>query len=62
MHHTRKKLLAAIRKNPEATVRDLQKTCKASTTSLVQHHLLVLQAAGVIRKVNRWEIIEEQEQ
>ncbi len=55
----RNRLLAAIKKQPEATVRELQKMAKMSSPSVVQHHLLVLQANGVIRKINKWEIIEK---
>lgn len=58
LHPKQQAILKAIRKNPEITVRELQAACKISSTSLVQHHLLSLQAAGVIRKVNRWEIVE----
>lgn len=59
LHPKQQAILKAIRKNPEITVRELQAACKISSTSLVQHHLLNLQALGIIRKVNRWEIIEE---
>lgn len=55
-------ILKAIRKNPESTVRQLQVACKITSTSVVQHHLLVLQANGIIRKINRWEIIKERDQ
>jgi DNA-binding MarR family transcriptional regulator len=58
-HPKQQAILKAIRKTPEITVRELQATCKITSTSVVQHHLLVLQADGIIRKVNRWEIIEE---
>lgn len=58
LHPKQQAILKAIRKNPEITVRQLQATLKTSSTSVVQHHLLVLQAAGIITKVNRWEIIE----
>jgi len=58
LHKTQKSLLKAIKKNPEITVRELQNACKISSPSVAQHHLLVLQANGIIRKVNKWEIIE----
>ena len=57
IHKTRTALLKSIKKNPEITVRELQTICKISSPSVVQHHLLVLQANGIIRKVNKWEII-----
>lgn len=58
-HPKQKAILKAIRKDPEITVRSLQKLLKISSSSVVQHHLLKLQAEGVIRKVNRWEIINQ---
>lgn len=57
LHKSQTKLLAAIKKRPDATVRELQKTCRMSSPSVVQHHLLVLQAKGIIRKIDRWEIV-----
>lgn len=59
MHPKAKAILKAIRKNPEITVRELQTVCKIVSSSNVQHHLLVLQAEGIIRKVNRWEILTD---
>lgn len=59
LHPKQHAILKAIRKDPEITVRALQKVCKISSSSVVQHHLLALQAKGIIRKVNRWEIIEK---
>lgn len=59
LHPKQQAILKAIRKNPEITVRELQVVCKIKGTASVQHHLLVLQANGIIRKVNRWEITEQ---
>lgn len=57
MHPKQQAILKAIKKNPEITVRQLQTICKISSPSVVQHHLLVLQANGIIRKINRWEVL-----
>lgn len=62
LHPKRQAILKAIRKNPEIAVRQLQVACRISSTSVVQHHLLVLQANGVIRKITRWEIVKEEGQ
>jgi predicted transcriptional regulator len=59
MHNTQKKLLDAIKKRPESTIRDLQKACKISSASVADYHLTKMMAAGWIRKLNRWEIIVE---
>lgn len=59
LHPSQQAILKAIRKNPKITVRQLQAACKITSTSVVQHHLLVLQAGGIIRKVNRWEIVNQ---
>ena len=56
MHPKQQAILKAIKTNPEITVRELQAICEISSPSVVQHHLLVLQAEGVIKKINRWEI------
>ncbi len=56
LHPKQQAILKAIEKNPEITVRELQAICEISSPSVVQHHLLVLQAEGIIKKVNRWEI------
>lgn len=58
MHQNQKAILKAIKKNPEITVRELQVILKLSSPSVVQHHLMALQAGGLIRKVNRWEIVK----
>jgi DNA-binding Lrp family transcriptional regulator len=56
MNNTRKKLLTAIKKNPESSIRDLQIACGISSASLANYHLMKMEAAGVIRRV-RWEIV-----
>lgn len=56
-HPKQQSILKAIRKNPEITVRELQKACRITSTSVVQHHLLRMMGAGIIRKVNEWKII-----
>jgi DNA-binding MarR family transcriptional regulator len=58
LHPKQKAIIKAIRKKPEITVREIQKACRITSTSVVQHHLLRMIGAGVIRKVNKWEIIE----
>lgn len=60
MHKTQKKLLDAIRKKPESTIRDLQKACKISSVSVADYHLTKMMAAGLIYKVNKW-VVSEQE-
>lgn len=52
----RMKVLAAIRQNPEATIRELQAATKFSSTSVVTHHLNRLMLAGIVTKVSRYEI------
>ncbi len=57
MHQKQQAILRAIKKSPEITVRELQRVCKISSPSVVQHHLLVLQANGIIKKINRWQVL-----
>ncbi len=58
MNRTQKKLLAAIKKNPDSSIRDLQVACGISSASLANYHLMKMEAAGLIRRV-RWEIVEQ---
>jgi predicted transcriptional regulator len=61
MHKTQKKLLAAIKKNPESSIRDLQAACYIKNVSVADYHLMKLTAAGEIRKIlARWEIVEKE--
>jgi hypothetical protein len=51
---TRSLILKAIKADPNATYRELQAACGASSTSVVEHHVLRLMAAGLIAKGTRW--------
>lgn len=52
------KLLRAIAKNPDATIRDLMKATDISSTSLVNYHVKQLIADGKIRKLQRYEVLK----
>ncbi len=53
------RLLKAIKQDPNASVRDLQKATRMSSPSIVDYHLTKLIAQGLVRRGNRWEIIKD---
>lgn len=53
-------LLKAIRKNPNVTLKELQAVIDANSIPIVDYHLKSMMAEGLIRKGNKWEIIEQQ--
>ena len=59
LHPSQQKLLTAISKKPEATIRELLRMTGISSTSLVNHHLTKMIVAGWIRKVNQYEILKD---
>lgn len=52
-------LLKAIRKNPNATLRELQDVIDANATSVVDYHLTKLMAKGLLRKGDKWTVVEQ---
>lgn len=52
-------LLRAIRKNPNATLRELQEVIGANSTSVVDYYLTKMMARGLLKKNDKWEIINE---
>ena len=59
LHPSQRKLLNAIRRKPDASIRELQRMSGISSTSVADYHLTKMMAAGIIRKVNEYEILIE---
>jgi predicted transcriptional regulator len=53
------KILKAIKANPQSTIREIAKAAELSSVSLADYHLKALIRKGLIRKVNRWEILTD---
>lgn len=58
IHPTTQKVFSYVVKNPEATVRQIMKHLRIRSTSVVQYHLLKLQAQGKIERIARWQRID----
>lgn len=51
---TRDRILAAIKRNPNATIRELVKSSKASSTSVVAYHIHVMLASHILSRGAKW--------
>lgn len=51
-------LLRAIRKKPNATLRELGEAIDIHSTSTVDYYIKTLMVEGLLRKGNKWEIID----
>lgn len=56
---THKKLLAEIRKNPNSTLAEYGAAIGVSAPATVDYHMRTLIINGLVRKGNKWEIIED---
>lgn len=54
-----KKLLRAIKKNPNGTLRQYGEEIGVSSTSTVDYYRKDLMLAGLLRRGNKWEIVEQ---
>lgn len=60
-HPTRTKIIAFLKENPRASIRDIKAATGLSSTSLVDYHIAKLMAEGMLRKIpQRWEVTEGQ--
>jgi DNA-binding Lrp family transcriptional regulator len=55
---THKKILRHIKKNPQATLKELGEASGICSTSTVDYHRKALLAAGLLRRVYAWEVID----
>jgi hypothetical protein len=55
---THKKMLKYIKKNPQATLKELGEASGISSTSTVDYHRKALLAAGMLRVTYAWEVID----
>lgn len=54
-----KKLLREIRKNPNVTLKELGVITGIHATATVDFHLRALMIEGLLRRGNKWEIVEQ---
>lgn len=57
-HPVRSKIIAYLKENPEASIREIKTAVGISSTSVVDYHITKLAAAGVLKKINRYEVGE----
>ena len=57
-HPARKKIIRFLKANPEATFEEIRKAAGVSSKSVVDYHIKTLMAAGMLRKINQWEVVE----
>jgi predicted transcriptional regulator len=55
---THKKILRHIKKNPQATLKELGIASGIGATSTVDYHRKALMAAGLLRVTYAWEVID----
>jgi predicted transcriptional regulator len=51
-------LLRAIKKNPNATLRELMEKADMNSTSTVDYYIKNLMVEGLLRRGNKWEIVQ----
>ncbi len=56
---TRDKILKALRKNPDSTVRALGAATGIASPAVIHHHLSHLVMNGHIKKNPRWTVIQQ---
>lgn len=55
----RKKILNFLRKNPNATQPDIMKAAGIKHRSMLDYHMSKLMAAGLVRKNDKYEVVEK---
>lgn len=54
MHENQKKILAYLKKNPNATYESTAKALKLSGNSVVVHHIRQLMQKGLLQRGSKW--------